>query len=157
MDGKPGGISHSHRKPIIAEPTPVLVIHPEALRYCYPKDVDTQEKIDLMMQASFPQEACPINYQLVQNTEKVSINILKTCDPPSLTLVEKSRFNNHVRKINRWRRDNNIPALPTNLYDAEIRKLWPCCPTFNDDDDDEIAIPASQIFSQNQTRLYVFY
>ena len=31
VDGKPGGISHSHRKSIIAEPTPVLVIHPEVI------------------------------------------------------------------------------------------------------------------------------
>ena len=31
VDGKPGGISHSHRKSMIAEPTPVLMIHPEAI------------------------------------------------------------------------------------------------------------------------------
>ena len=36
-------------------------------------DIDTQEKIDLMMQACFPKEEYWINYKHIQATKKMSI------------------------------------------------------------------------------------
>ena len=36
-------------------------------------DIDTQEKIDVMMQAWFPKEEYRINYKHIQATKKMSI------------------------------------------------------------------------------------
>ena len=131
VDGKPGGISHSLRKSTLAEPTPVLMIHPECIRYCNPNDIDTQEKINLMLQPCYPKDDNRFSgYQAIQASEKLSIEILQTCDPPSMSLDESRKFNSHVRKINTWRRRNQIPALPGHLLEVEMRKLLPCCPSF---------------------------
>ena len=54
VKGKPKGISQSPRKSTITNPTPVLVIHPEIVHFCNPKTIDSNRKINLMLQESYP-------------------------------------------------------------------------------------------------------
>ena len=68
VDGKPKGKSPSPRKSEIADPTPVLLIHSEVVRYCKPEDINTTQKIQLMLQESYPPSSK--NYKAINTSEK---------------------------------------------------------------------------------------
>ena len=125
VGGKSNDISHSPRKLSTAVPTPASRIHPKSLRYCHPNDVDTDEKIDLLLQASYPKEAYGkrFGYETVKEYEKIAISILETCIPPELPLQESNKFTYYINLINTWRAKQGIPCFPSNMLEFEIHGM----------------------------------
>ena len=128
VKGKPKGISQSLRKSQIANPAPVILIHPEIVRYCKSADIDSDFKIKLMLQESYPSSGS--FFKEVQESEKIAITIMKTCDPPSMLIRPKQKFYRHIKQINSYRISKKIPPFPDKILDVKIRLLSPGCPTF---------------------------
>ena len=74
-NGKPKGISHLTRIPIV-DSTPVQQIHPEIKCQRDLSHIDTDEKVFLLMQGSYP--STYNDYDITNHSEKMAISILKT-------------------------------------------------------------------------------
>ena len=123
--GKPKGISHASRLPMLVDPTPVYQIHKYVLETVNVDHIDTNEKMFLLMQESYP-SSCD-DYEIINKTEKLAISILLTAKVPNLSTEQSIQFDRSLKKINKYRRGESIPEIPHGLRYVKFKVLVPVC------------------------------
>lgn len=118
-NGKPQGISHSTRMPIV-DSTPVEQIHSNVKRQIEKRKldhVDTDEKLFLLMQESYPESYNDYGY--VNQFEKIAISILKTGIVPKIDKRKINQYDNIITRINNYRSQHDVPVIPESLLEIK--------------------------------------
>ena len=135
MSGRSHDKSHSTRRSQLADPTEGFTIHPQVVRLCNRKEIDSPDKIRQLLTESYPVRER--YWKEHRETERLAISIIQTCVAPSnLGYREQSQFSTRIRAINRFRRSKGIPCLPQGLLRVKIQTLLPRIATFTCSDDD---------------------
>ena len=117
-NGKPKCISHSTRMPIV-DSNPVEQIHSNVKRQLEGRcdHIDTDEKLFLLMQESYP-SSYP-DYNVTNPYEKIYVSILKTGIVPKLSYTELTEYNASFKRINNYRLSQHIDVIQDYLLQIE--------------------------------------
>ena len=100
----------------IVDSTPVEQIHSNVKRQLHERrwnHVDTDEKLFLLMQESYPYSYS--DYASINPFEKLSISILKTGMVPKISYKQRIDYYDVIPRINKYRLENDIPVIPDYL------------------------------------------